>query len=161
MLIFKWIFWKPACSYNSARIPAATALTTKSDLIFLKVYLVFEYICSDLTHLCRDKMATIFRMTFSNAYSWINMYKFWLRCHWSLFPRVQLTILQHWFRWWLGADQATSHYLNQWWSFYWCIYASLGVNELTTVFKMADKISQQIECDIWVSPRTVKVWFLP
>ena len=22
---------------------------------------------------------------------------------------------QHWFRWWLCADQATSHHLNQWW----------------------------------------------
>ena len=32
--------------------------------------------------------------------------------HWSLFTRVQLTIFQHWFRWWLGSDQATSHYLN-------------------------------------------------
>ena len=32
---------------------------------------------------------------------------------WSLFLGVQLTISQHWFRWWLGADQATSHYLNQ------------------------------------------------
>ena len=35
--------------------------------------------------------------------------------HWSLFPRVQLTTFQNWFRWWLGADQATSHYLNQYW----------------------------------------------
>ena len=31
-----------------------------------------------------------------------------------LFPGVKLTICQHWFRWWLGADQATSHYLYQW-----------------------------------------------
>ena len=22
---------------------------------------------------------------------------------------------QHWFRWWFGADQMTSHYLKQWW----------------------------------------------
>ena len=26
------------------------------------------------------------------------------------------------------ADQATSHYLSQWWSVYWRIYASLGLN---------------------------------
>ena len=32
---------------------------------------------------------------------------------------------------WLGADQATSHYLNQWWFVYWHIYASFGLNELT------------------------------
>ena len=30
----------------------------------------------------------------------------------SLFQRVQLTIFQHWFRWWLGTDQATSYYLT-------------------------------------------------
>ena len=24
---------------------------------------------------------------------------------------------QHWSRWWLGAVQATTHYLNQWWNF--------------------------------------------
>ena len=44
---------------------------------------------------------------------------------------VQLTIFHHWFRWWLGAVQATSHCLNQWWLVYWRIYASLGLNELT------------------------------
>ena len=27
------------------------------------------------------------------------------------------------------VGQATSHYLNQWWLFYWRIYASLGLNE--------------------------------
>ena len=37
------------------------------------------------------------------------MYKFWLRFHWSLFPKVQLTIFQHWLRQWLGAVQVTSH----------------------------------------------------
>ena len=66
------------------------------------------------THWGQDKMATILQ-TFSNAFSWIKMYKFRLRFHWSFFPRVEFTIFQHWFRWWLGAVQATSHYLNQWW----------------------------------------------
>ena len=32
---------------------------------------------------------------------------------------------------WLDADQATSHYLKQWWLGYRRIYASLGLNELT------------------------------
>ena len=85
---------------------------------------------TDLTHWGRDKMAANFLTTFSNAFSWMKMYRFRLRFHWSLFPRAQLTIFQHWFRSWLGADQATSHYLNQWWSVYWRIYASLGLNEL-------------------------------
>ena len=52
--------------------------------------------------------------------------------HWSLFLRVKLTIFHHWFRKWLGADQATSHYLNQWWPMLSThIYASLSLNELT------------------------------
>ena len=53
-------------------------------------------------------------LTFSNAFSWVKIYEFRLRSHWSLFPMVQLTISQHWFRQWLGASQATSHHLNQW-----------------------------------------------
>ena len=76
-------------------------------------------------------MAAIFQTTFSNAFFRMKIYGFRLRCHWSLFLRVQLTIFLHWFRYWLGVDQATSHYLNQWWLDYWRIYASLGLNELT------------------------------
>ena len=77
-----------------------------------------------------DKMAAIFQTTFSNAFSWMKMYEFRLRFHWSLFPRVQLTIFQHLFREWLGAYQATSHCLNQWWLIYWCMYVSPGFSEL-------------------------------
>ena len=29
--------------------------------------------------------------------------------------RVKVTMIQHWFRQWLDASQATSHYLKQWW----------------------------------------------
>ena len=78
----------------------------------------------------RDKMAAIFQTIFSNEFSWMKMYEFRLRFHWSLFIRVQLTTFQHWFRSWLGADQA-SHYLNQWWLVYWRIYVSPSLNELT------------------------------
>ena len=51
-----------------------------------------------LTHWGRDKMAAIFQTTFSNPFSWMKMYEFRLRFHWSLFLRVQLTIFHHWFR---------------------------------------------------------------
>ena len=51
-----------------------------------------------LTHWGRDKMASMFQTTFSSTFSWMRMYEFWLRFHWSLFPMVQLTIFQHWFR---------------------------------------------------------------
>ena len=51
-----------------------------------------------LTHWGRDKMVAIFQTTFLKAFSWMKMYKFRLRFHWSLFLRAQLTIFQHWFR---------------------------------------------------------------
>ena len=35
----------------------------------------------------------IFKCIFMNK-----MFEFWLKCHWSLFLRVQLTIFHHWFR---------------------------------------------------------------
>ena len=84
-----------------------------------------------LNTLRRRQMDAISQTTFSNAFSWMRMNEFRLRFHWSLFPRVKLTKSHHWFRQWLGAGQATSHYLNQWWLVHWRIYASLGLNELT------------------------------
>ena len=44
------------------------------------------------------------------------IYWFRLKFHWRLFPRVHLPIFPYWFRQWLGADHATSQYLNQCWS---------------------------------------------
>ena len=89
-----------------------------------------SFLYVSLTHWGRDKMAAISQTTFSSAFSWMKIYKFRLGFHWSLFLRVQLTIFQNWFRQWLGAVQATSHYLNQWWLVYWRIYASLGLIQL-------------------------------
>ena len=89
-----------------------------------------------LKHWDCDKMAAISLTTFSNAYSWMKMYEFRLRFHWSLFLKVQLTKPLHWQ--WLGADQVTSHYLNQWWLVYRRIYASLGLNELKVILLLTN-----------------------
>ena len=51
-----------------------------------------------LTHWGQDKMDAISQTPFSSAFSWTKMFEFRLKFHWSLFLRVQLTILQHWFR---------------------------------------------------------------
>ena len=48
-----------------------------------------------LSHWGRDKMDAISQTTFSSAFSWMKMFQFQLKFHWSLFPRVQLTIFQH------------------------------------------------------------------
>ena len=51
-----------------------------------------------LTHWGRDEMNNISQTTFSNVFSSMKMFEFRLKFNWSLFPMVQLTIFQHWFR---------------------------------------------------------------
>ena len=75
-----------------------------------------------LTHWGWDKISAKSHMTFSNAFSGMKIYEFNLIFHWSLFLGFESTIFQHWFREWLGADQSTSHYMNQWWLDYQRIY---------------------------------------
>ena len=62
------------------------------------------------------KWPPIWQTTFSNEFSWLKMIESQFKFHWYLFPGAQLTISQHWLGRWLCAKQATSHYLNQWWS---------------------------------------------
>ena len=42
------------------------------------------------------KIADILQTTFSSTFSSMKMVEFWLKFHWSLFLRVQLTISKHW-----------------------------------------------------------------
>ena len=53
---------------------------------------------NSLTHWGRNKMAAVSQTTFSNAFSWMKMYEFWLKFRWSLFLSVQLTVSHHWLR---------------------------------------------------------------
>ena len=77
----------------------------------VRIYKIMTGVTSDvgvlwtrlvLTHWGRDKMATIFQMTYSKAiskpFSSMKVFVYWLMFHWNLFPRVQLTIIHHWFR---------------------------------------------------------------
>ena len=89
-----------------------------------------------LTHWGRDQIDAISQTTFSNAFPWLKMFQFRFNFYWHLLLGVQSIIFQHCFRWWLGAFQATSHYLNQWWIVYRRIYASLGLNELRHSFNL-------------------------
>ena len=68
-----------------------------------------------LTHLLLDKTPAISPTIFSDEFSWMKIFTFWLKFHCCLSPMVQLTIIKHWFRQWLGTEQATSHYMNQCW----------------------------------------------
>ena len=80
-----------------------------------------------------------FPTIFSKSFSSIKTIGFWFKFHWKIFPMVQLTIIQHWFRQWLGTDQPTGHYLKQWWLSYRRRYASLGLNNL----------NQKCKLDLW------------
>ena len=51
-----------------------------------------------LTQSPRYKMAAISQTIFSDAFSWTKSFVFWLKCHWSLFLRVQFTLNHHGFR---------------------------------------------------------------
>ena len=73
---------------QGARASAAIVLTKNISASSLK----------ELTHWGRDKMAAFSQTTLSNTFSWMKILEFRLKFHWSLFPRVQLTIFQHWFR---------------------------------------------------------------
>ena len=48
--------------------------------------------------LLQGKMVAISQTIFSEAFSWMRRFVFWLKLYYSLFLRVQLTITQHWFR---------------------------------------------------------------
>ena len=78
--------------------------------------LILLYTDCVLIHWSWGKMTAKLQTTFSTTFSWMKIVLFWIKCHWSLFPRVQLIIFQHSFRWWLGTNQLTSHYLKLWWA---------------------------------------------
>ena len=69
----------------------------KTVCIFLGIYCTLTHNVWS-RHWGRDKMDVISQTTFSRAFSWMRIYEFRSQFHWSLFPRVQLTIFQHWFR---------------------------------------------------------------
>ena len=83
------------------------------------------------THWGRDKMAVILQTTFSNAFSWMQMYEFRLRFHWSLFLTASI-----------GSDNGLAPTRRQAiiWTNYgivcWRIYTSLGLNELNAITTM-------------------------
>ena len=45
-----------------------------------------------------DKWPPSRRQYFQMHFAWMNTFVFWFEFHWSLFPRVQLTVSQNWIR---------------------------------------------------------------
>ena len=90
------------CNIINVRYLASkpTALFIFVDKIYdrIQTWVVWDRKYIHLTQWGRDKMATVSQTTLSNAFSLIKLLEFRLRFHWSFFLRVQLTIIQHWFR---------------------------------------------------------------
>ena len=100
-VIFKLIFLKEnPCIFIliSTKFFPKDSNDNKSALVQATGYYLKQRWPKSLTHWGWDKMDDIFQTTFSNAFSWMKICEFWLRFHWSVFLRVQLTIFQHWFR---------------------------------------------------------------
>ena len=94
--VFWWIFFKLVDKQDHGS--SASLMMCKTDLV---------------THLTLDKIAAISQTTFSDAFSWMRSFVFGFDSHWRLSLRVQLAIHQHWFRYCICTEHATSHYLNQ------------------------------------------------
>ena len=83
-----------------------------------------------LTHSDWNKMAAILQQTFSDKFSCLKIVALLVKFHWNLFLKVTLTISQHRFRQWLGANQVTSHFCTYDGLLNWHIYVPLSLNEL-------------------------------
>ena len=68
--------------------------------------------------------------TFSNLSS-MKVFEFQLQFHWSLFPRVQLIISQHWFRSGLAPSRRETITRINADPIHRCIYTALGGNKIT------------------------------
>ena len=155
-----WLLWlkpylSPYCIYGDDRASNTSRLREWSQEVrleaicsevFLILFLWFEvffilfflssgirfsssYSC-DLTHLPLNKMATISQTIFSDAFSWMKIFVFWLKFHWSLFLRVQLTIAQHGLDNGLAPNRRQAVIWNNADPIHWCIFVALGEDEL-------------------------------
>ena len=99
---YKWIIY---CIYEQ-RTPGSPILshhTLISHSIWFAfllhgfLQLCFAWLFQLITLISKTSNTSFFsQMTFSNAFSRTKMYKFCLKFHWRLFPRLKLTIFQHW-----------------------------------------------------------------
>ena len=103
-------------------------------LLFIKPDQFYPWI---LTRWDRDIMAAVLQTVSLSVFSWTKIHELRFRVHWNLFLMVESTMFQHWFRYWLGASQATGHYLKQWWLVYWRIYGSLELNEVRFIHSLS------------------------
>ena len=112
MYLSPGIQWVNSVSHSDV-IPLQTSWSTSVQVM---AHHFFDWLIVNTTRLRQNGhhfTDGILECIFLNQNVWIQV-----QISVIFFPKVQLTIFQHWLRWWLDAVQATSHYLNQWWLFY-------------------------------------------
>ena len=86
-------------SIPSAYVLAVRGVMSSAVIIVAKFFRNSPASTNDgLTHWGRDRMADVSQTTFPNAFSWMKSVVILFEFHWGLFPGVQLTISEHWFR---------------------------------------------------------------
>ena len=97
MIFVRQMIWLTRQNFQWEKFLMTALIWDKNSSTVYNLMQAFSKPCT-LTHWGRERMAAISQTTFSNAFSWKKIYEFRLKLHWSLFPRVQLTIFQYWSR---------------------------------------------------------------
>ena len=112
MLIRRRVMFKPI--FSQWQMVNHTADDTMHTLPTPLPNIFTQDILPVLKHLERAICPPFCRLHFHTRFL-MKMFKFRLVLKIILFLKDQLIISHHWIRWWLGTEQATSHYLHQWW----------------------------------------------
>ena len=98
-------------------------------LLFLWCALGYDMLVDDIYGLRPRQSSPLFSDDTFKCISRMKGLEFHSAFHWNVFwwsyPQKSNV------RWWLGADQATNHYLKQWWLDYRRIDALIGINDLS------------------------------
>ena len=93
--------WRPFCLSLNAFNQALTTVSMSLMYFFMDWTRYFVTVISDTCSVITSRprqVDAISQTTFSNAFSSMKMLELRLKFHCSLFPTVQLTIFQQWFR---------------------------------------------------------------
>ena len=104
--------------YSNWYISWSVLHTCPLKVVYIVTYIIYHISlnpCNSFSTVCGQVISFInssspgqngrfSQMLYSDAFSWMESFISWLKFHWSLFRRVQLTMTQLWFRWWLGAE---------------------------------------------------------
>ena len=96
---------------------------------------------------------------------------FCFRFHWNLFLKVQVTVSQHWLRWWHGTEQltshatecVTSHYLKQGCDHVgpcWVWVTHICVSKLTIIGSDNGLSPGRRQAIIWTNAGILLIWTL-